>query len=255
MILDNILNKIKQKKSGAQRKRGNKQKIKNKKEKKLALTKQKKEKTQKIGEEIKEKTEEIDRSIWPIKVTAVIEILGAPEDYVKQTMHSYLEKLKNEKDLKTKILFISPAEPKEKLFSIYSEVELLAKKPSRIVDFCFDYMPSSVELIEPPNITFDAHSFSNFFNDLQARLHNLDMLVKNLTAENKLLNQNAHLILRNNILLSLKEKDKDLKTISKNIGIPEEKTKIFLDALVQKGFIIFKKGKYSLNREKVTFSE
>ena len=199
--------------------------------------------------------EEIDRDIYAIKAVAIIEILGAPMDYVKKTMENYLEKLGDENDLKINVVHISKPEQKDKFFSIYAEVELFVKKPSRIVDFCFDYMPSSIELLEPEHISFDSHSFSNFFNDLQARLHRLDMTVKNLTAENRLLNQNAHLILRNNILLSLKEKEKDLKTIARNIGIQEEKTKEFLDALVEKGFIIFKSGKYSLNKEKVTFSE
>jgi len=198
---------------------------------------------------------EIDTDVWKIKAVAIIEILGAPVEHVKQTMAAYLEKLKNEKDLKSSILKVSEPEQKDKFFSTYAEVELFAKKPSRIVDFCFDYMPSSIELLEPSEVKFDSHSFSNFFNDLQARLHSLDMLVKNLTAENKLLNQNAHFILRNNILLSLKDKEKDLKTVARNIGIPEEKTKIFLDALVQKGFLLLKKNKYSVNKEKVKFSE
>ena len=237
MVFENIFRKKKQKKAEKPAKTSGKKIKKPEKKEKRAIA------------------EEIDRDIWQIKAVAIIEILGAPEEHVKKTMDAYLGKLKNEKDLKTSIINISDAEQKDKLFSIYAEVELFAKKPSRIVDFCFDYMPSSIELLEPESIKFDSHSFSNFFNDLQARLHNMDMLVKNLTAENKILNQNAHLILRNNILLSLREKDRDLKAISSNIGIPEEKTKIFLDALVEKGFLILKKGKYSLNKEKVKFSD
>ena len=198
---------------------------------------------------------EIDKEVWPIKYVAIVEILGAPKEHVIETMNVYLEKMKKEKGIKIVKTHVSEVEQKETLFSVFAEIEMLAKSPSRIVDYCFEYMPSSIEIIEPEHIAFNAHDFSNFFNDLQARLHNLDMVVKKLRAENKILNDNAHLILRNNILLSLKEKDKDLAAISKNIGIAEEKTKVFLEALIKQKFIILKKNKYSLNKEKVTFSE
>ena len=229
-----------------------------KKAKKPAKMRKKAEKAPKNKGEKKQKREnemELDRDAWPMKAVAIIEILGSPKEYVAQTMNAYIEKLRNEKELKVMHESVSEPEQKDKLFSVFAEIELLAKTPSSIVDFCFEYMPSSIEILEPTEVKFDAHRFSNFFNDLQARLHNLDMLVKNLTAENKILNQNAHFILRNNILLSLREKDKDLKAISKNIGIAEEKTKIFLDALVEKGFLLLKKGKYSINRQKVNFSD
>ncbi|MBW3022975.1 hypothetical protein KY308_02640 [Candidatus Woesearchaeota archaeon] len=214
-----------------------------------------KKQTKKVAKPKKEQVLDIDRDVWPIKAVAILEILGAPKEHVQNTLNAYIEKLKQEKDLKVEVVHISEPEEKDKLFGIYAEIEMYAKKPSRLTDFCFDYMPSSIELLEPERIHFDSHAFSNFFNDLQARLHQVDMAVKKLTAENKLLSQNAHLILRNNILLSLRESDKDLKAISRNIGIPEEKTKIFLDALVQKGFLVLKKGKYSIDKNKVTFHD
>ncbi len=198
---------------------------------------------------------DIDRDEWPIRAVAIVEILGAPKEHVVETMNKYVEKMKKEKNLKIIDTKISEVEQKEKLFTVFAEVEMLAKTPSNIVDYCFDYMPSSIELLEPENVKFNSHQFSNFFNDLQAKLHQLDMIVKKLRAENKVLHQNANFILRNNVLLSLKEKPKGLATISKNIGLPEEKTKVFLDALVKQGFINLKNNKYSLNKEKVSFSE
>ncbi len=153
--------------------------------------------------------EEIDREVWPVRSVAIVEILGAPKEYVIETMNSYVAKIKKEKDINVLSATISAPDQKDKMFAIFAEIEMLTKTPSRIVDFCFDYMPSSIELLEPEDIKFNSHQFSNFFNDLQARLHSLDMLVKNLRAENKVLNDNAHFLLRNNILLSLKEKEKD----------------------------------------------
>jgi hypothetical protein len=231
---------------------------KGKKAKKPARVQKKAEKAPKKKEEKKQKKTselEIDRDIWPIKAVAIVEILGAPKEHVVETMNSYVEKMKKEKDLIISNVSISDVEPKEKLFSTFAEIELFAKAPPRIVDFCFDYMTSSIELLEPLDVKFTSHQFSNFFNDLQARLHNLDMLVKKLRMENDVLNKNAHFILRNNILLSLREKEKDLATISRNIGIAEEKTKDFLDALVKQGILMVRNSKYSLNKNKVKFSE
>lgn len=218
-------------------------------------TKKKTQGSQKKETGMQESELEIDRDEWPIKATAIVEILGSPKDHVIKTMDSYIEKMKKEKNIKILEAKKSKVEQKEKLFSIFADIEMLAKTPSNIVDYCFDYMPSSIELIEPENVKFNSHEFSNFFNDLQARLHQLDMIVKKLRAENKVLNQNAHFILRNNILLSLREKPKDLATISKNIGIPEDKTKVFLDSLVKQGFVNLEKDKYKLNSNKVSFSE
>lgn len=207
------------------------------------------------AKEKKESLLEIDRDKWPFRASAIVEIVGKPKEHVESTMSLYLEKMKKEKDIRVLIADVSEPEEKNGYFSIFAEIELLAKTPSRIVDYCFDYMPSSIELLEPEKIRFNSHEFSNFFNDLQARLHQLDMLVKKLRAENRVLNQNAHFILRNNILLALRENDKELGAIAKNIGLPDEKAKLFLDALVKQGFIKENKNKYSLNRERVKFSE
>jgi len=230
-------------------------------------------KKKKLGKAKKAKPpvqEDFDRDIWHIKAVAIIEILGAPEEHVKKTMEFYLNKIKEEKDIKMNVIHLSKAEPKEmkinvvsagkakqktEFFSQYAEVELFVKKPSRLVDFCFDYMPSSIELLEPEHLSFDVHSFSNFFNDLQARLHQVDMLVKNLVAENKLLNQKARQVIDTNIQLSLNGKDKELGTIARNTGMELEKTREFVESLVKQGLILQKNGKYSLNKKKVKFSE
>lgn len=181
-----------------------------------------------------------------IRVKAVIELLGAPKDYVKKTINAYVEKIGKEKGLKIVQSYVAEVEQKEKMFATFAELELIFSNPQKIIDFCFDYMPSSVEVIEPEQLTFEARVLTNMLSDMQARMHAIDMKLKNLIAENKVLSKNAHLILRNNIMLSLKEKDKTLSEIAKNIGIPEEKTKIFLDAMIARKLIKRADDKYSL---------
>ncbi len=56
-----------------------------------------------------------------------------------------------------------------------------------IVGFCFDYMPSSIDIIKPEKFSLESKEMMDMINDLIAKLHNLDMNVKNLNAQNVLL--------------------------------------------------------------------
>ncbi len=181
-----------------------------------------------------------------ITCRAVIEILGSPKEHVEKTLKDYLALIRKSKDFKIVDEFVSSAEPKEKLFGIFAELELIFKHPSKIIEFCFDYMPSSIEIIEPEELKFKSREMANMLNDLQAKLHKLDMFVKNIRAENTLLTKNAEAILRNNVLLVLKTGDKNLKELSKKIGLPEENTKNFLESLIKQKYIKKKGDKYNL---------
>jgi hypothetical protein len=48
-------------------------------------------------------------------------------------------------------------------------------------------MPSSIEILEPEKIGGTREPLTNLLNDLIARLHQYDMLLKNLHAENLML--------------------------------------------------------------------
>jgi hypothetical protein len=195
----------------------------------------------------KKKAKPIEEDEGPkIRCKIIIEILGAPKEHVEKTLKDYLEMMKKSKDFKIVDEFVSEAEQKEKFFGAFAELEIVFKSTSKIIEFCFDYMPSSIEIIEPDELRFKAREMANMLNDLQARLHKLDMLVKNTRAENALLTKNANAILRNNILLVLKTGDKNLKELSKKIGLTEESAKNFLEELIKQKYIKKKGDKYVL---------
>ncbi|MBI4154464.1 hypothetical protein HY498_00045 [Candidatus Woesearchaeota archaeon] len=79
---------------------------------------------------------------------------------------------------------IAPAEQIEKLFSSFAEVEIKFESLAQIIGFCFDFMPSSIEILEPSELKTDNLSMNGLLNDLIARLHRYDMFLKNLHAEN-----------------------------------------------------------------------
>jgi len=180
----------------------------------------------------------------------IIQIVGAPKEYIEKTLKEYVAKIRETKGIGVIKENFSDTEPQEKLFSIFVEIEMVVKDASTLAFFCYDYMPSSIEIIEPQTFNYRAADFAAFFNDLLSRLHTLDAIVKQYRAQNQILEKNAGLLLRNNILITLKEKEKNLKELSKNNGIPENQLKPFLDKIIIQGYIQKKKDKYSLVKKK-----
>jgi hypothetical protein len=104
-------------------------------------------------------------------------------------MGMILENIKKIKDLEVIDTTIAPAEQIEKLFSTFAEIEINFKELAQIIGFCFDFMPSSIEILEPSELKIDNIKANGLINDLIARLHRYDMFLKNLHAENTLLKQ------------------------------------------------------------------
>jgi len=199
----------------------------------------------KLDKKTKEKVSELlDKGY--IRCSAIVEMMGAPKDYISKTLRSYIEKLKKNKNVV--VIRENYAKPKkqESLYTTFVDLELMVRNASELAFFCFDYMPSSIEIIEPEKFHYDAADFAAFFNDMVARLHRLDAHLKTLKAKSQNLERNASLLLRNNILISLKQEDKNLDELAKNVGIPSQQLSPFLERLIREGWIKKSKKKYSL---------
>src|SRR3989338_6418390 len=105
---------------------------------------------------------------------------------------------------------------------------MLAKDIAKMVWFCFDYLPSSVEIIDPEHIHYTSHDFSSFLNDLQARMHLVSNDLKITTQKNEILDRNGQNLLRNFILHILRQKDESLQGLSSILGIPEKQLGPFI---------------------------
>ncbi len=207
------------------------------------------------GKAAKEKKERADEHTseereWPnkIKAIAIVELMGAPEDHIKNTMQLYLERIKEHKMMAVEDEFVSEMEKKDTFFLQFAELTITFKSAKNLIEFCFDYMPSSIEIIEPEKIIYNSQDLSNIINDLQAKLHQLDMIVKNLRAENNVLNENGNLLLRNLILVSLKKDARGLDELSKITGINPEALENYLSDYVAKGLLSEKDGVYKATK-------
>jgi len=122
-----------------------------------------------------------------LNVRFIIEIAGYPKEHIEETMKGIIKKLRNEKKVLNYKIY--EAEQKEKLFSTFAEVEIEIKDFDEMVGICFDYMPSSIEILKPDKFNLESKDFENFVNDLLAKLHQYDMIIKNLKAQNIVLNK------------------------------------------------------------------
>ena len=184
----------------------------------------------------------------------IIEVVGRPKEYVGETIRNYIEKLK--KDEKFDIEKTDFAETKkveeekeEELWSTFVDIELWSKNLPSVVDFCFDFMPSSIEIIEPKELHLKERELSGLLNDLQANLHKMNVFVKNAANENLNLKKNAYNLLWNIIAVMTVKQGKTLEQLSKITGFEPDNLKDFLDKLEEQGKIEQKEGKYFLKNE------
>lgn len=181
-----------------------------------------------------------------VKVTArvIIEILGAPKEHIEKTLREYIDSLKKDEKLEILKEDFAPAEEQDKLFSAFAELDIRFAHANKLIDFCFDSMPSSVEILEPEKIELDSARLATTLNDMQSKLHHSDMVIKTLKAKGTLLDKNAKSVLTNFIYFLVKEESKDMEYLSKNLGITSKQLKPFLDDLIKKGKLSEKEDRY-----------
>jgi hypothetical protein len=161
----------------------------------------------------------------------IIEMLGAPKDYITKTMQSYVEKLKNQQTVIK--ADIAPAEPAEQIFSIYAELEMRFKDLPELMDFCFESMLSSVEIVEPAQFTLPVDKLNGFLNDLQSRLHEADAIIKTERTRKQLLDANTMNVFRRFLLYVVEQGPKTASEISHYVGVHPKELIPFLDKLVE----------------------
>lgn len=175
----------------------------------------------------------------------IIEMLGAPKEHIEGTLKKYIEKLKKEsKSYEIMNADFVEATPQGRFFSAFTELDIWFNKPIDLINFCFDSMPSSVDIMRPDDLSISAKALTDLVNDMQARLHEIDMVVKKVKAENKLLDSNSTAVFRNFIMYVLKQGEKSLEELGECMGVVGKELKPFMDKLISQGAAEEKDGKY-----------
>lgn len=152
----------------------------------------------------------------------IIEMLGKPKGHLEKTFEDLMGKFLREE----KIVFVKKTYSKTKkqgnLFSRFAEIEFWAENLSVLIGLCFDYMPSSVEVLEPENVVFPVHQLTGYLNEMQAKLHHVDMIAKNTQTEKAILASNFIKLMENSIVLTIASGTATAANIAKAIGLKEE---------------------------------
>ena len=119
--------------------------------------------------------------IGTVLVGSAFMFSGNDENQNTKSAQEIVEKIKEEKKLLKYNIF--EAQEKEKLFFTFTEMEMRFDNVEGLIGFCFDYMPSSVEILGEKEINVKREEIENVINDLLAKLHEYDMVLKNLRAE------------------------------------------------------------------------
>lgn len=123
-------------------------------------------------------------------VRSIIELAGFPKEHIEESMKQIMGKLKEEKEIKILRQEIAEIKEVKKMWATYTELELNIENFAALTHFCFYYMPSSVEILKPESFEVPANNIAGLFNDVLARLHKNEMVVRSLYLENQKLKKN-----------------------------------------------------------------
>jgi len=113
----------------------------------------------------------------------ITEVLGSPKDYVEKVLQDILAKFEKEKDVKVIDKVVYDAEQqKNKLWSAFAEIEFEVPDIKKLMYVCFDYTPSTIEILEPAGLTIDSNDIMEFLNDILSKIHQYAMVIKNFQA-------------------------------------------------------------------------
>jgi len=116
-----------------------------------------------------------------VRAIIILEALGKPAEYINEFLINHVEQLKKAKGVQ--VLSQTMHEPKkleteEEAYTCFVEIDLRTENLYKMIEIIFDYMPSSIEITEPEELSFNLNEVNGFLNDLSGRLHKYDEVVK-----------------------------------------------------------------------------
>ena len=161
----------------------------------------------------------------------ILEMMGKPVGHLKESMEKHSGVLRNLKNVEVDSIEISepkivPApegkkfKPGEELYTLFAECEFEVDNMSQLTQIMFDFMPSSVEVVDPANISIPSNEATEFMNNICGRLHRYDEFAR--VAGVKMKNMNSQILQAREII---KKKDEEIESLKKCSGKKETKKK------------------------------
>ena len=159
----------------------------------------------------------------------IVEMAGRPAEHLTASLEKHVKVLRDVTDIEVHTIKVSlPQEiprPEGKkvakdeiMFSAFAECDFETDNFSRLTQIMFDFMPSSVEVIEPFKITMESTEATDLLNNISGRLHRYDDFAKVANEKMKFMNEQ---ILKGNEII--KARNAEIAELKNNIPKTEKK--------------------------------
>ncbi len=116
-----------------------------------------------------------------IQAIMIVEVAGRPANYVLEGLKTHVSRLDQMPDLEiVSEKFSEPRriEHQEEAYVCFAEIEFKVATFQKLLDLVFDFMPSSIEIVNPGRIEMDSQEATMFVNNMAGRLHRYDEIAK-----------------------------------------------------------------------------
>ena len=119
-----------------------------------------------------------------VRAIMIVEMAGRPAEHLSVALEKHIGVLNEISDIKVHSIKLS--EPNEvemktenvgdKMWTAFAEADFECENFARLSETMFDFMPSSVEVIEPSKVTLDMNEATSLLNNISGRMHRYDEL-------------------------------------------------------------------------------
>jgi len=172
----------------------------------------------------------------------IVEMAGRPAEHLTTAIEEHIGILNKVDDIVVHSIKVS--EPREvelpkdapagdAMFTTFAEADFETETFARLAETMFDFMPSSVEVIEPAKVSLDMGEATALLNNISGRMHRYDDIMK--MASGKIHQYEAQLQAAQKILI---ERDEEIVKLKKKKVVkkkaPAKKKKVVKKKKVKK---------------------
>lgn len=119
----------------------------------------------------------------------IVEMAGRPAEHLTESLEKHVGILRKVSDVEVHEIKVS--EPriiknekgkeisgKNEMFTAFAECDFEIPSFARLSETMFDFMPSSVEVIEPNNLNLESSAATDLLNNISGRMHRYDEVAK-----------------------------------------------------------------------------
>ncbi len=128
-----------------------------------------------------------------VRAIMIVEMAGRPAEHLTTAIEKHIGVLNGVKDITVHSIKVS--EPREidtkevdsgeKMWTVFAEADFECDSFGRLSETMFDFMPSSIEVIEPSKLTLDMTETTDLLNNISGRMHRYDEIAKVLGERHK----------------------------------------------------------------------